>query len=136
LHATIIKAHSVNNGLVLRKAEQSRLVVAGLGQRSEGTYFDESETEAVEFVDQSCVFIEACRQAHRVFEGDATDGGGQCIVAGAINRPKQRGATGYLAEKAKGGKGEVVDSFRVEQEENRADEKTVDHERPKIRDGL
>lgn len=65
----IIEAHSVDQRLVLGKAEEAGLGIAGLGPGSDGADLDEREPKAAEGVDGVAFLIKSSRESDRVGEG-------------------------------------------------------------------
>jgi hypothetical protein len=71
LHAFIIDAESIDDCLVCRHSEASRLRISILRLRGKGTDLDESEAEVRHVVVEFTVFIQSAGQSYRVRKGYA-----------------------------------------------------------------
>ena len=64
----VIDSHTVDEGPVLNKAEETRLRIAFLGLWSEGAYLYEAETHVGKGVVVLAVLVHTSRKSHRVRE--------------------------------------------------------------------
>ena len=64
----IIEAHAVDDGLMFRQPEHSRLGVSGLRQGRDRAHLNKSEAQGAKRIEMIGVFIETCCQPHGVWE--------------------------------------------------------------------
>ena len=71
VHPFVVEAHAVDDGATFRDTEQTRLRVAWLRARGNGTNFDKAKPQTSESVDIIAVLIQPCCQTNRIRKLDA-----------------------------------------------------------------
>ena len=69
IDAVVIETHAVDDGLVLRQAEQTWLGIAVLWTWGDGANFDETKTQSRQCIDVFAILVQTCGQANWVFQG-------------------------------------------------------------------
>lgn len=112
----VVESHPVHDRPVLGEAEQSRLRIARLCLGGDGADLGEPESERTPHVDTGRVLVETGRQAHRRGELHAEDGVAEDGVVGDEHLRHQGAQRPDASRPAHREEGEVVGSFRRQQE--------------------
>jgi hypothetical protein len=71
--AGIVKAHAVDEGLILRKSEEAGGFVSVLRFGSQGAHFEVSKTEAAEGVDGVGFLVESSGESNGIWESETSE---------------------------------------------------------------
>ena len=67
LYPTVVKAQSVEEGLVADETKKSRLGIAGLGPGGQGAHFHKTKTQGLPHLEVAGIFVKTGRKAQTVF---------------------------------------------------------------------
>jgi hypothetical protein len=115
VHAIVVEAHTIDDRLPLRNAEQARPGIPRLRTGGDGPYLDGAETKRCQRIDVVAVLVQTSRQTNRVGEAETHD-----LHRVGRHRTGQQAGGASTVEQADTGHSDPMRSFGIEGEEKAA----------------
>lgn len=121
----VVDTHAVDERLILGQPEKAGFRVAGLRLRSQGTDFNESETEMRELIVGIRILVQSAGQTDRIGEPDPEDFPFQGGIVPFVKETDQVAGERKLPEQPEATHRQLMGKFRIEPEQDRSDEEFV-----------